>query len=45
MNLLFALAAVLIPIFIILGFLGLIIWLIIKRVQEKERETFEKRDN
>ncbi len=30
---------------IFLGALVLIIWLIVKRVEEKKNETFEKRDN
>lgn len=30
---------------IILGGLGIIVYLIVKRIQEKERETFDKRDN
>jgi heme/copper-type cytochrome/quinol oxidase subunit 2 len=45
MKFLIAISAALIPFVIILGVLGVIIWLIVKRVQEKENETFEKRDN
>lgn len=45
MNALIAITAVLFPFLIFFGILGLIIWLIVKRVQEKENETFEKRDN
>lgn len=28
-----------------LGVVAFVVWLIVKRVQEKENETFEKRDN
>jgi hypothetical protein len=45
MNTLITLGIILFPLLIFFGIAGLIIWLIVKRVQEKENETFEKRDN
>ncbi len=36
---------ILVYLFIIFGFLALIIYLIFNRINKKDKETFEKRDN
>ena len=45
MKALIALSIMLFPMLLFLGVVALIIWLIVRRVQEKDNETFEKRDN